>query len=393
MAFARDVALIERIVAKGDPSFATVGAGALESAMRALRDAGRGRDKDAFLFAAMRLLALPGNGHTRLIPNDAVDVLPLRFVALGDAVYLTAAPPGLGRWLDRRLVAVNGAPVEAVREAFQPCLAGTAQRRRAVGALLLAWPAALAHAGAGSRDGGVVYAFADDRGRVSTASCADAPTARASSIYPVSEHGRLPADGGVATFLECREVGRGRLLLRLPDFFDPTGRRLGPAIRRAAAEIADRPAFDLIVDVRGNPGGDFTATLPLLDALACGWRGERCFALVDKFTFSAALVFVLLLRHRLGRRVALVGEAMGDGTRFHAEGGTLRLPQSGAAVRWSSGLHDWETGVAGATTPPEVARWLVAAGPVTIDHAVAPSARALRAGEDPGLALAAALGR
>ena len=66
--------------------------------------------------AAMRLLALPDNGHTRLIPNDAISVLPLRFVSVGAAVQLTdtapetTAPRG-------ELIAVNGTPLSQIEDA------------------------------------------------------------------------------------------------------------------------------------------------------------------------------------------------------------------------------------------------------------------------------------
>ena len=81
--------------------------------------------------------------------------------------------------------------------------------------------------------------------------------------------------------------------------------------------------------------------------------------LVDKFTFSAAIVFVAILRYQLGRKLKIVGEKMGDGLRFFAEGGLIELPASGAVVRYSSALHDWETGSADQTTPPDIARQLV----------------------------------
>ena len=68
---------------------------------------------------------------------------------------------------------------------------------------------------------------------------------------------------------------------------------------------------------------------------------------------------------------------MGDSLTFHAEGGLLDLPTSGAQVRYSTASHDWANGTKDPTTPPEIARHLVAAGALDIDqtwHLGAPDA-------------------
>ncbi len=101
------------------------------------------------------------------------------------------------------------------------------------------------------------------------------------------------------------------------------------------------------------------ATLPLIDAIAESVKQCGCAVLVDKFTFSAAIVFVAILKFRLGPKVKIIGEDMGDGLKFFAEGGLVELPTSGAVVRHSSARHDWETGIADLTTPPEIAQQLV----------------------------------
>ena len=89
--------------------------------------------------------------------------------------------------------------------------------------------------------------------------------------------------------------------------------------------------------------------------------------LVDKFTFSAAIVFAAILKHRLGRRLILIGEDMGDALTFFAEGGLFELPTSGAVVRYSTAFHDWETGTSDETTPAEIARHIVPAGALEVD--------------------------
>ena len=90
--------------------------------------------------------------------------------------------------------------------------------------------------------------------------------------------------------------------------------------------------------------------------------------LVDKFTFSAAIVFAAILKHRLGKRLSLIGEEMGDGLTFFAEGGTIELSSSGAAVRYSMAFHDWAGGRTDETTPAEIAERMVPVGALEPDR-------------------------
>ncbi len=148
----------------------------------------------------------------------------------------------------------------------------------------------------------------------------------------------------------------------------------------------------MIVDLRGNPGGDFFGAAAMARRLPAVTGGAPVAALVDKFTFSAALVTAALLKVHAGAR--LVGEEMGDGARFWAEGGTEDLPVSGLAIRYSDGWHDWQDGRADPLlTPAEIAAEMVAAGSLGPDIEAAAAGADLAAGRDPALAAALALVR
>ncbi len=124
-----------------DPSFRDVPPERLAAAAAALDTAG---DIDGFRLAAMRLMALAGNGHSRAIANAAVTVVPLRLAWLADGPCLArpfaAIPAGA------RLVAVNGVGIASVFAALRPWLAGTDQRARVIAGMMLAWPPAVAAA-------------------------------------------------------------------------------------------------------------------------------------------------------------------------------------------------------------------------------------------------------
>jgi hypothetical protein len=155
--------------------------------------------------------------------------------------------------------------------------------------------------------------------------------------------------------------------MALPSFFDPAGTEFPRAIAEAADRASLRPDAPLLIDVRGNTGGNFLSTMPLIDAISAGAEHRRVGVLVDKFSFSAAIVFVAILKHRLGARLSLIGEEMGDGLTFFAEGGTRDL-STGAAVRYASAFHDWATGRTDETTPQEIAEAIVPVGSLELDR-------------------------
>ncbi len=363
MTFTADFQVITDTVLAQDPSFRAVPASALDRCLKATQRAAGAGDKHAFLLSAMRLLALAGNGHTRLIPNDAIKVLPLRLVTLGSQVWRAED----GRFT-ARLVALNGRPIADIWAAGLPYLAGPPQRQRVIGSILLVWPEALAHLGFADPAAPITYSFQTADGTTTDLHMNPTDRVPAATLYPIGEHGRADPSPTPARFLDIADRGRHGRTLTLPSFFDPGNLGLAEAIDQAAQQVTAQPDTPILLDLRGNTGGNFRTTLPLIDALAQGDPTRPVAALVDKFTFSAAIVFVALLRDRLGAALQVVGEEMGDRLTFYAEGGTTPLGTSGAAIRYSTAFHDWAGGTADPTTPPEIRKHLVAVGALAIDR-------------------------
>ncbi|AZQ67546.1 peptidase S41 [Silicimonas algicola] len=316
-------------------------------------------DCEDMMLEAMRLFALAGNGHTRLIPNAAAKVYPLRLVWSGQGLW--SCPEA------RRVVSVNGVCVEELHDRLGDYLAGTSARRRVIGGLPLVWSPALERLGVAKRGEPVTYRFTKGR----NVTVRETDRIRALVHYPVGEQG-YPTPG--------RDPYRPRQgVLRLDSFSsDPVS--VASRLQRAD-EMLERHKGPLVVDLRGNPGGDFIRHLPILDRIEA--FGRPVTVLVDRFTFSAAIVFAALCRARLEARV--VGEEMGDGLQFHAEGDTLTLPECGAAVRHSDAWHDWETGRATLGTPPVIAKQMRACGRLTPEPRIVTTPDDLAAGKDPAL--------
>ncbi|MEL6449782.1 MAG: S41 family peptidase [Pseudomonadota bacterium] len=388
MKFDQDLALIKDVVERRDPAFDAVPPEAMQAHWRVLEDAAGSGRRDAFLLAAMRLIACPGNGHTRLIPNAAISTLPIRFVALGGGIYATQVPEDAHAARDLPLVAVNDVPTDMLWRRIELYLAGVPQRQRVIGPIMLAWPAAIARLTDRPPEAPVTYQFERATGGHVSLPITAENTMPAPSLYPIYERGTLDPGEPLGPVADASEK---LTYLRLPDFsgLDPSARAAEMA--QAVDAITQAPKANIILDVRNNPGGNFFTTQPLRDALAQHWQGRRCVALVNKFTFSAAIVFVALIKAGLKARCVIAGEAMGDATRFYAEGDTCALPQSGAGVRYSTAYHDWQTGKAAPNTPVEIAKQLVAAGHLEPDHTCDITAADLRQGRDPQLDAARAL--
>lgn len=364
----QDLDQIVTTVLPSDPSFRSIGRADIDHHVRDARRHAQSGIQDAFLLSLMRLLALPGNGHTRLIPNEAILVHPLRFVTIARDVRLLDAAPDFRDARGGDLVAINDRPIDDIAGAAQIYLAGTAQRRRVIGPILFAWPGALQHLGVSKAGDLVRYQVRDVAGRLSELRTKASDVVPGATYYPRNEHGHIRADWAPDAFWAVNDLGQPGLILSFPSFFDPEGGALRTAMVDAAAFIGARPGAPLVIDLRGNTGGNFLLTLPVIDALSKGRCNRRVAVLVNKFTFSAAIVFVALLKHRVGKRLRIVGEEMGDRLTFFAEGGTRDLPITGAVVRYSTAFHDWACGRTDATTPAVIAEKIVAVGSLEIDR-------------------------
>lgn len=365
MSLVEDLNQILETALPTDPSFRRIDKAMIDKCIGETRRYALEGCVDAFLMSAMRLLALPDNGHTRLIPNDAISVLPLRFVSVGRSVQVIGAEPGVTAPRGK-LIAVNGSALSQIEAAAEKFLAGTSQRKRVIGPILLAWPYALTHMGFSSNGGTTEYRVQDENGQITKLKLENEHTVPASTLYPRNEHGKADPAWEPETFVKITDWQDLGLSIALPSFFDPSENALPKAISAAVDRARACSNKTLLIDVRGNTGGDFLLTMPLIDAISES-ASKQVIMLVDKFTFSAAIVFVAILKHRMGNRLKLIGEEMGDGLTFFAEGGLLDLPTSGAVVRYSSAFHDWKNGTTDETTPPEIAEKIVPVRALNLD--------------------------
>ena len=164
------------------------------------------------------------------------------------------------------------------------------------------------------------------------------------------------------------------------------GPTLGAFLDDVVATVREKQTQNAIVDLRLNPGGDYTKSAAFTKSLPAVLPPDgRLFILTSGNTFSAAIVTAARLKYFGGERALIVGEPMGDREQFWGEGRNIFLPNSGLQVGYATAAHDWEKGcdLSHIRTCFYVNYVLgVAAGKLMPDLAIVPSFADYSRGED-----------
>lgn len=342
-----------------------------EAALARVRDVVAELSDEQLLFEVQRILALIGDGHTRVQWDTKlvqVRQLPLRFYWFSDGVYVVDAPDELADCIGARVTHVGDVPVEEAIERLQVFVSrdnAWGARSHTMGILTLAQAletVKLAEPGAAPR-----FQLADRQGIVRTV----APAPR-----PLSRRGPLPAskiaDAPPAPlWLQSPERNLWFRWLSQPSALyvqfngvgDEKGQTLAQAAERVREELTRDDCRTLIVDMRNNGGGNTFLYLPLLKALIqfdMARPGSRTFVIIGRWTYSAAQNFITDV-DRLTEAV-FVGEPSGGCPNSYGENSHTRLPYSGLVVTISN-LH-WQH-----SYPTDHRQWIAPEIPVELTSA------------------------
>ncbi len=348
-------------------------------------------DDSEIIVRMAELVASLGDGHTRLtlpLPDNAgifrghsktetpnvasFHHLPLRLAAASDGFLVTRATADYRDLLGTTVEAIDGQPIAAVIAALLPVVHGdNSGMKHAYLPDFLIVPEILHARG-----------IAQDR----LESTWTLRTADGRNI--VRRIGPLPQDGEIAwatshgseaasnqgPVLSIRRLGNGILLARIREIVDQPDQSFRDFTTALYAAVDSEPNARLVVDLRGNPGGNNG----LIDPLVRGaierkalWRPGHLFILTDGRTFSAAQNLVNAFER--WTPAVLVGEPTGAAPNAYGDARRITLPQSGLTTRISS-LY-WQD------SSPQDRRDSVQ------PHLRAPQTIAdLRAGRDPALA-------
>ena len=322
-----------------------------------------------FELAISRMVALSDNGHSEDHPylfHTRHSNLPCLLYHFDDGYYIVRARPACEALLGAKLVAIDGHPVEGIVGGLFDYVRGPRNHFDQYSApFFLESPALLNAAGfASAPDSVTLRVQMADGGLRDVMMKADPPDSRRPwwawsdfDVSPLVVAGEsrdwktlLPADAKVSTFLEQYDLpfrsqnwpdkGIYYLAIRFnTDFF---GQPIGKFVNRVEKEIVAAKPRVVVVDLRLDKGGDLTTTASLMAHMTKLSPAIRhVYVLTSAWTFSAGITSAALAKARGGDEVTIVGEPVGDGLRFWAEGRDMTLPNSHIQVHYATGMHDY----------------------------------------------------
>jgi hypothetical protein len=316
--------------------------------------------------ALMQIMALADNGHTkmRVVIGDSMEpLLPVRVTRFAEGFYVMRAKTAYRDLLGGRVESIDGMPFDQVLKQLETLRGGKESFRRENAAYFVVDQDLLYGLGIARDPKRSEWTVRFPDGRTVThilvaeqESDDIAPYgARWRSPEPLKgmgadwtayrpRSGTLPeSETDIDNLFTSRAVrGSCARYVRVEDIADTDGQKIQPFLSSTEGALKAHPPCAVILDLRGNGGGDytnmwhFTHALPGLVA-----PGGRIVVLTDPMTFSAAITTTAFTKDAGGDKVTIVGEPVGDRLAFYAEGGSATLPNSKFSLSYETGKHDY----------------------------------------------------
>jgi hypothetical protein len=316
--------------------------------------------------------AMPENGHSGVSTTgtmNRLNSLPVRFAWFGDGLHIVRAHAEHAELIGARVAAYEGLAPEDIVPRMDPYFGGNDAFLRHNSVQFFAAPASLHAVGVIDQPDNVTLELAGPDGESFSQelSVEEAPT---KLFYPAgyaiakpheneteSGHDWLFLDPAMTeatwfgrhpeTVLWTDQLDHGGTYWRMRNVFGDDQTSVPDWLEEQAQLLRENPAEYLVLDLRANLGGDYTQAMSVASELGELVKPDgRVYVLTDEATFSAGIVTAYYALHGAGKQAVLVGEPMGDGLQFWAEGGgmPMTLPNSEIRLYASTGYHDWENG-------------------------------------------------
>lgn len=304
-----------------------------------------------------RLIALAGDGHTRLGQirlQDHQRVLldpgkggafetryPVRFEVFADGLYVVQTSEPLAHLLGRKVGAINGIATREVFERLRPYLAADNEAWRLY--LLpgyLSSPAIVAGTGlSGSPSDPLSLTLASPTAPTEVRL---EPVDSVASWLDADRHlnptGPRPLYRSMEDSYGFRYLDTSRTVyVRYREVRDAEGESLAAFADRLFRFVDSAEVDRLVLDVRRNGGGNNYLNQPLVHGLIRATKVNqpgRLFVITDRGTFSAAISFVGDVE--ANTHALFVGEPTGSPVNQYGDSRRVSLPASGVEVRIST---------------------------------------------------------
>jgi len=337
-----------------------------EKRVAALRDLPAVLPSAKLHVALMQVMALADNGHSRMRPVALQDtlLLPVRVTRFAEGFYVMRAAPAHRALLGGRVEAIDGVPFDHVLARLETLKGGTEGFRRENAAVSIVVQELLYGLGIVSNPRTSRWTVLLPDGQTVTETLTAAPLARGDELpngvrwlSPEPFRGITkgwaaysPASGSVPDswrdfdnhFRRIATPGSCAATVRLQHIVDSDGQKIAPFLAETEAALRAHPPCAVILDLRGDSGGDYTKAWRFTHALPTLLApGGHIFVLTDPQTFSAAITAAAFVKEAGGGKVTIIGEPVGDRLSFFSEGGSGCLPHLKVCVSYQTGKHDY----------------------------------------------------
>jgi hypothetical protein len=320
-------------------------------------------------------IALGDNAHTRLyLVRNATELrrLPVRLWWFSDGLRIVRTTPAHRALLGCRVDDIAGVTARQARDMVAPAFAGNPQWVDYKSVYSLTTAELLHGFGVTNTADSVVFGVSDCGGASRAASAVLRPLplvkrSRAveawwdlSPRFPGADSGWVQVVAGKPTKLPLYLTNAknywyeylpasGVLYFqynRSQNLPEETVAKFG---ERLLAELERVKPRAFVLDVRFNTGGNLTLSETLMRTLAERTANIPRYVITSRVTFSAGISAVAAWVE--SGNVTIVGEPVGDELDTWAEGGNVRLPNSGFKAHFANGMHNYSVAPCPADIP------------------------------------------
>jgi hypothetical protein len=400
-AWTQDLDALETRFLPVDRSFSPGEALLFREALAAIRsDLPRLTDAEVTMKMASAI-ALADNPHTRLyLLRNATELrrMPIRLWWFSDGLRVVRTDKQHRKLLGCQVDSIGGKPARLARDLVAPAFAGTPSWIDYKSVYSLTSPEALQGMGVTKSVDDVEYGLSG---------CAAAGSAKLKPLPLVRSEDSLEAwwdltplrAGSAGLDVQVLDGSRNKLPLylrnptknywfeylpakgilyfqynRSSDAPEETTEAFG---KRLLSALDQHPVKGLVIDYRFNTGGNLHLGADLTKKLQERTKGIRRWIVAGRSTFSAGITHVASWRE--AGNVTIIGEPVGDTMEFWAEGGNIKLPNSGYEVHFANGRHSYSP----APCPQGTYCYDLKADSLDPDIHLSPSWAEYRTGKDP----------
>jgi hypothetical protein len=362
----QDVDYFAKVIAR-DRAFSPAQRETAEARIAALRALPNALPPPELHVALMQVMALADNGHSRVdaTADQGTLIVPLRVTRFTEGFYVTRAETAYRDMLGGRVVSIDGHPIDQILLQLDTLRGGVGGFPRESDATYIIVQDLLYGLGIATDPRTSTWTVVLPGGRTVT---------RRLDAYSMQEGDGIPPSGrwlspepskGVEQdwsayhpqsadppetwrdfdnpFRIFPAAGICAQVVRLQSIEDVDGHRIAPFLSALEATLRANPPCAVILDLRGDGGGDYTNTWHFAHVLPHLLAPDgRIFVLTNSQTFSAAITTAAFVKDAGGDRVTIIGEPVGDRLSFFSEGNKACLPNLKVCAYPQTAKHDYQ---------------------------------------------------